>query len=72
MTVHAYIANMPNLIDCSSSDKDDYFTHLFEANSDDGDAHDDRKSLAKPPRNENENLVEIGNGGSNLNGDNEN
>eukprot|EP00957_Ditylum_brightwellii_P004605 350268-Ditylum_brightwellii.AAC.1 len=71
MTAHTSIANMNNLIDHSSFDKDDYFTHQYESDFDsvDGDGLDNRKMTAQPPRNENENLVKIKNGGGNLNSD---
>eukprot|EP00957_Ditylum_brightwellii_P016329 1227558-Ditylum_brightwellii.AAC.1 len=74
MTAHATAANMPVLIDHSSSDKDDYFTHQYESDVDsiDGDDLDNRKMSAQLPRNENENWVKIGSGGGNLNGDNGN
>eukprot|EP00957_Ditylum_brightwellii_P119417 9110203-Ditylum_brightwellii.AAC.1 len=71
MTAHTSIADMPNLIDCSSSDKDDYFTHQYESEFDsvDGDVNDNRKMPAQLARNENENLVKIGNDSGNLNSD---
>eukprot|EP00957_Ditylum_brightwellii_P022531 1700143-Ditylum_brightwellii.AAC.1 len=76
MTAHVAITNMPDLIDGISSDKDDYFTHQQESNFDsiDGDDLDNRKMLTQPPRNENENenLIKIGNGSSDLKSDDDN
>eukprot|EP00957_Ditylum_brightwellii_P101067 7702887-Ditylum_brightwellii.AAC.1 len=64
---------MPDLIDHSSSDKDDYYTHQYESDFDsiDGDDLDNRKLPEQPPRNENENSVKIGNGDIDLNSDND-
>eukprot|EP00957_Ditylum_brightwellii_P073064 5552526-Ditylum_brightwellii.AAC.1 len=71
MTAHAAYAGMPKLIDHSSSDKAQDFSHFSESESDADSNYTNYNSKmpAQLARNENKNLLGIGNGGSNLDGD---
>eukprot|EP00957_Ditylum_brightwellii_P080858 6150584-Ditylum_brightwellii.AAC.1 len=74
MTAHDAYAGMPQLKDyVYSSDDKDYFSFSdSDSDADSDDTNYNSKMLAHPARNENKNLIEIGNGGSNFDGDDDN
>ena len=56
-----------------SSDDEDYLSFSdSESDADSNDTNFNTKMLAQPARNEKENLIEIGNGGGNLDSDDDN